>query len=89
MRTGTSSGERFLWLLAGAGLGAGLTFLFATKAGRKARRQMMRYAEQTGERLAETGEEVLGKGKQIYGRGKEVVDEAMEFIDRGRRAVMR
>ena len=88
MRTGTN-GERFLGLLAGAGLGAGLTFLFATTAGRKARRQMMRYAEQTGERLAETGEEVLGKGKQIYGRGKEVVDEAMEFIDRGRRAVMR
>ena len=85
----TNSGEKFLWLLAGAGLGAGLTFLFATKAGQKARRQMKRYAEDTGERLAEGSQEVLEKGKQVYERGKEVVDEAMEFIDRGRRAVMR
>ncbi|MBI4465087.1 MAG: YtxH domain-containing protein [Acidobacteria bacterium] len=85
----TSSGEKFLWLLAGAGLGAGLTFLFATKAGRKFRRQVLRYAEDTGERIVESGQEVLGKGKKAYERGKEVVDEAMEYIDRGRRAVMR
>ena len=84
-----TNAERFLWLVAGAGLGAGLTFLFATKSGRKARRQVMRYAEETGERIAETGQDVLDKGKQVYERGKEVVDEAMEYIDRGRRVILR
>ena len=83
------SGERFLWLVAGLGLGAGVTFLFTSKTGKKARRYVYRMAEDGRERLAEGGQEVLERGKELYERGKEIADEAIEFIDRGRRAVQR
>ena len=84
-----SKGEKFLWLIAGLGLGTGITFLFATTEGRRVRRDLWRLAKESGERITEGGQEVLEKGKQVYERGKEVVDEAMEFVERGRRFVRR
>ena len=82
-----STGEKFLWLLTGLGLGAGITFLFGTNEGRKMRRDVYRFAEDTGERIAEGGHKAVEMGKQVYERGREVVDEAREVVERGRRFV--
>ena len=82
-------GFGIVWLLAGLGLGAGVTYLFTTKSGKKARRYVSRMAEDGRERLAENSQEVLGRGKEMYERGKEMADEAIEFIDRSRRAMQR
>ena len=84
-----SNGERFLWMLAGMGLGAGFALLFAPQSGRETRRYLSRLAREGRERVSESGEEFVDRGKKIYEHGKAVVDEAMEFVDRGRRAVMR
>ena len=83
------NGERFLWLLAGMGLGAGFALLFAPQSGRETRRYLSRLAREGRERVLETGEEFMDRGKKVYEHGRAVVDEAMEFVDRGRRAVLR
>ena len=83
------SGEKFLYMLAGMGLGAGFALLFAPKSGRETRRYLSRLADEGRERVFETSEEFVDRGKKVYEHGKAVVDEAMEFVDRGRRAVMR
>ena len=82
-------GYGFVWLVAGLGLGAGVTYLFTSKSGAKARRYVSRMAEDGRERLTESGQEVLDHGKSLYERGKEMADEAIEFIDRSRRAVQK
>jgi len=82
-------GEKFLYLLAGLGMGAGIALLFAPKSGRETRRYLARIAEEGSERLAESGQEVLDKGKQVIERGKAVVDEALDFVERGRRVITR
>ena len=82
-------GFGIVWLVAGLGLGAGVTYLFTSKSGKKARRYVSRMAEDGRERLTETGQEVLDRGKELYERGKEMADEAIEFIDRSRRAIQR
>ena len=81
--------EKFLWILAGAGLGAGIALLFAPKSGRDTRRYLAGMAREGRDRVVETGEEFVDRGKKVYEHGKAVVDEAMEFVDRGRRAVLR
>ncbi len=82
-------GYGFVWLVAGLGLGAGVTYLFTTKSGKKARRYVSRMAEDGRERFTEGGQEVLERGKALYERGKEMADEAIEFIDRNRRAIQK
>lgn len=82
-------GEKFVWLLAGLGLGASVALLFAPKSGRETRRYLSRMAEDSRDRLAESGQEVLETGKQVFERGKAVVDEALDFVERGRRTILR
>ncbi len=83
------TGEKFVWLLAGLGLGAGIALLFAPQSGRETRRRLTRMAEDSAERLTEGGREILDKGIQAIERGKAVVDEALDFVERGRRTARR
>lgn len=82
-------GEKFVWLLAGLGLGAGIALLFAPQSGRETRRRLTRMAEDSRDRLTESGQEILDKSKQVIERGKAVVDEALDFVERGRRTILR
>ena len=62
-----------LWFTTGLGIGAGATWLFGTRSGRRARRQITRVVEDGRERLTEAGHDVLEKGGELYERGKEFV----------------
>lgn len=74
-----------LWLIGGASIGAGATWLFGTRSGRKARRQMARMVEDGRERLGEAGHDVLEKGKEAFERGKEYVEETGHRVASGLR----
>src|SRR5688500_7732629 len=79
--------ERFLWLLAGIGLGAGAALLLAPKSGSETREYLSHLACDGRDRVTESGQDILQKGKEAYERGKAVVEEAMDFVERGGRRV--
>ena len=71
--------EKFIWLSVGAGGGAGLTYLFGTKDGKRVRRRLHRLAERGRYRVVEGGKELLD-------RGKEMADDARAALARSTRA---
>ncbi len=82
-------GEKFLWLLAGIGLGAGVALLFAPKTGKEMRKYLTRMAEDSRDKIAESSQDILDRSKEVYERSKAVVDEALDFVERGRRTILR
>jgi len=71
--------QKIMWFAAGVGGGAGLTYLFATREGKRIRRRLNRMAEEGRCRIVEGGQELLD-------RGKEMADDAREYLKRGTRA---
>ena len=82
-----SSGEKLVWFLAGAAMGAALALLFTPKSGPELRRLISEKAEEGRDYLADTGREVYSKGKEIYEKGRELAGDAAELFERGRKAV--
>jgi gas vesicle protein len=70
-----NAAERILWFAAGIGIGAGATFLFGTREGRKYRRQVARMVEDRYEQIAEAGREAIDKGKEMVEEGRQFVEE--------------
>jgi hypothetical protein len=70
-----NTAERILWFVTGVGIGAGATFLFGTREGRKYRRQMARMVEDRCEQIGEASREVIDKGKEFLETGREFVEE--------------
>jgi len=70
-----NAGEKILWFVAGVGIGAGATFLFGTREGRKYRRQAARMVEDGCEQITEAGREALDKGKELLQNSREFVEE--------------
>lgn len=96
------TGERVVWFLIGASIGAGIALLYAPKTGKETRRYLRKRAEnardaamETGEQirntLVETGENVLGAGKGVYRKGVDLASGAAEgaagLFERGRKRV--
>ncbi|HEX8983917.1 MAG TPA: YtxH domain-containing protein [Bryobacteraceae bacterium] len=90
--------ERILWVLVGAGVGAGIALLYAPKTGKDTRRYLRRRAEDARETLVETGEQIRDKvtdtGETIFGAGRDVyrkasaaVENAAGVFEAGRRRV--
>ncbi len=68
-------GSNLAFLLAGMGIGAGLTLLFAPKSGREARKYIARRAEDgrdyvtaMGKELRRQAEDLVEKGKDLAGK---------------------
>ena len=83
----TSYVGKGLWFVAGVGIGAGATWLFATRGGRKARRQVAHMVKDGREYIVKAGESACETGKEFYERGKEFAEDARERIESGLRAV--
>ena len=69
-----------LWLVAGVGIGAGCTYLVATREGRRFRRKVYRTAQDYRNEMLESGREMMEKGKDFIDRGKAVASNTREFI---------
>lgn len=74
--------QQSLWFTAGLGLGASAIWLFATRDGRRARRQIAHMVKDGRERLAETGHDVLEKSKELMDRGKDFVQKTGAEVGR-------
>jgi gas vesicle protein len=82
----SSGGDKFLFFLAGAGIGAVLALLFAPKSGRETRDILARTAADGREYLANK----VTEGKQYVGdTSRKVSDDFSSFVDRSKDALLR
>jgi gas vesicle protein len=87
MSENSSSGsDKFLFLLAGAGIGAVLALLFAPKSGRETRELIARTA--TDSRDFVTSKVTEGR-QYVEDRSRKVGDDFSSFIDKSKEAVQR
>jgi len=69
-----------LLFIAGLGIGAGATWFFGTRSGRKAQKKLVRLAEDGRDRIAETSRELLDKGRDLAERSLEFAEEAGQRV---------
>jgi gas vesicle protein len=78
----------FSWFLAGLGLGALIGVLYAPKAGRETREELMSSAKEHTEYLKQRGRDAVDQVGDIVDRGKgqvnEYVGRGKEYVERGR-----
>ena len=81
----------FSWFLAGLGAGALLGVLFAPKAGREMRDDLVSGAREGSDYIRQRSREAAGQVNQYVDRSREYVDKGRaqwdDFVNRGRRYV--
>ena len=86
MGENSSGGDKFLYFLAGAGIGAVLALLFAPKSGRETRELLARTASDSREFITSK----VSEGKQFVGdTTRKVTDDFSSFVDRSKDALNR
>jgi gas vesicle protein len=82
----TSGGDKFLYFLAGAGIGAAFALLFAPKSGRETREMIARTASDSRDFLSNK----VSEGRSyVEGTGRKVTDEFSSFIEKSKDALQR
>ena len=82
----SSAGDKFLFFLAGAGIGAVLALLFAPKSGRETRQILARTAADSRDYLSNK----VTEGKQFVGEtSRKASDDFSNFVDRSKDALIR
>ncbi len=82
----SSGGDKFLYFVAGAGIGAMLALLFAPKSGRETRELIARTASDSRDYLNTK----VSEGRQyMEDRGRKMTDDFSSFIDKSKEAVQR
>jgi gas vesicle protein len=82
----SSGGDKFLYLVAGAGIGAVLALLFAPKSGRETRELIARTATDGRDFLTSK----VSEGRQYVGEtGRKVGDDFNSFVDKSKEALQR
>ena len=74
------SGDKVVWFLAGAAIGAAIALLYAPASGEETRTKLLEKANE--------GRDLLGdRGRELYSKGKGMADEAADMLERGRKIV--
>ena len=81
------NGDRLIWFLTGAALGASVALLYAPQSGEKTRRLITRKAREGGEVISDSGRDLMDKGRELFEQGRKVADEAADLFERGRKMV--
>jgi gas vesicle protein len=82
----SSGGDKVLYFLAGAGIGAVLALLFAPKSGKETRQLIAKTAADSRDFLANK----VTEGKQFVGdTSRKVTDDFSSFVDRSKDALVR
>jgi gas vesicle protein len=81
-----NGGDKFLFFLAGAGIGAVFALLFAPKSGRETRELIARTANDSRDFIANK----MNEGRQVVEeRGRKLGDDFTTFVDKSKEAVQR
>ena len=80
-------GEKVIWFLVGAALGASVALLYAPQSGERTRRVIGKKVREGREVLSDRGRDLYDKGRDLYEKGRGVADEAAELFEKGRRMV--
>lgn len=81
-----SGGDKFLYFLAGAGIGAVLALLFAPKSGRETRELIARTANDSRDYVAGK----VSEGRQLVDeKRRKLGDDFTNFVDKSKEAVQR
>ena len=82
-----SGGDRIIWFVAGAAIGASIALLYAPASGAQTRRRIVKKTQQGKDALADSGKDMLERGRELYERGRKLADEAADMFERGRKLV--
>jgi gas vesicle protein len=82
----TSGGDKILFFLAGAGIGAAFALLFAPKSGRETREMIARTANDSRDFLSSK----VSEGRSyVEGTGRKMGDEFSSFVEKSKDALQR
>ena len=81
------NGNRVVWFLAGAAVGATIALLYAPHSGEVTRRKITRRAQESREAIEDSGREMIDRGRELYEKGRKIADEAADIFERGRKLV--
>jgi gas vesicle protein len=84
--SGSSGGDKVLYFLAGAGIGAIFALLFAPKSGRETRDMIARTANDSRDFMSHK----VNEGRHfVEEKGRKVADDFTSFLDKSKEAVSR
>ena len=81
------SGDKVVWFLAGAAIGAAIALLYAPASGEETRAKLLEKANEGRGAFGDSGRELMERGRELYTKGKGIADEAAEMFERGRKLV--
>jgi gas vesicle protein len=81
------SGDKVVWFLAGAAIGAAIALLYAPASGEETRAKLIDRANEGRDLLGDRGRELMDRGRELYSKGKTMADEAADLVERGRKIV--
>ncbi len=81
------SGDKVVWFLAGAAIGAAIALLYAPASGEETRAKLIEKANEGRDLLGDRGRDLMDQGRELYTKGKSMADEAASVFDRGRKIV--
>ncbi len=81
------SGDKVVWFLAGAAIGAAIALLYAPASGEETRAKLLEKANEGKDVLGDRGRELMDRGRELYSKGKSMADEAADMFERGKKLV--
>lgn len=81
------SGDKVVWFLAGAAIGAAIALLYAPASGEETRAKLIEKANEGKDVLGDRGRELMDRGRELYSKGKSMADEAADMFERGKKLV--
>ena len=82
-----NAGDKVLWFVAGAALGATIALLYAPESGEDTRKRIRKVARTGADKIAESGRQIADLGRELYEKGKELADDATSMLERGRKLI--
>lgn len=83
----TSAGDRAVFFLAGAAIGAAAALLLAPASGERTRRRLVRKGEEVADYLIDEGKELVEKCEDLYERSGELAEDATRELSGKYRAL--